>query len=178
MIRKKKLFVRPRKLYIKARISEENSLLRKYGLKNKKEVWKSIAKIKYFRNRAKSLAKSTPEEQKVLFDKLKKIGFKTDTIADVLALNIENLLQRRLPSIIFKKKLASTPKQARQMVVHKKVLINGNVINIPSYIVSLDEEAHITLRQQKKKVKAQTLPASESSEVKISEQENKIEAKQ
>ena len=162
MIRKKKLYVRPRKLYIKSRISEENKLLEKYGLKNKREVWKTLAKINYFRSRAKDLAKAPQEEQQVLFKKLSHLGLKTQSIAEVLALKIEDLLERRLPTVVFKNKLATTPQQGRQMVVHKKVLINGKVINIPSYIVSLDEESTITIKQKKTKPKAAPAPQPES----------------
>ena len=78
---------------------------------------------------------------------------KTDSIADVLALKIEDLFERRLPTVIFKKKLAATPKQARQMVVHKKVLIDNKIVDSPSYLVSLSEENLISLRQKKAKPK-------------------------
>ena len=145
MIRKKKGFVRPKKLYEKSRIEEENKLVDKYGLKNKREIWKTIAKIRYFRHRAKDLAKASPEEQQVLFMKLNSLGLKVMNIADVLALDLESLLRRRLPSIIAQKNLANTVKQARQLVVHKKVRINGKVVNIPSYIVSINEESKITV---------------------------------
>jgi small subunit ribosomal protein S4 len=175
MIRKKKLYSRPRKLYIKTRISQENALVKRYGLKNKTEIWKALAKIKYFRKRAMTLAKSSNEEQKILFDKLKIIGLNTNTIADVLALNVENILERRLPTIVFKKKLASTPQHARQLVVHKKVLVDGKIINVPSYIVSVAEEALISFKPGKKKElvekKAEIAESMLSEEIK--EQENK-----
>ncbi len=150
MIRKGKGYVRPKKLYEKSRINEENVLVSRYGLKNKREVWKTIAKVSYYRRRAKSLAKSTPEEQEVLFSKLKALGLKANSIADVLALNVEDILRRRLPTIIAQKGLAQTVRQARQMVVHKNVIIEGNVVNIPSYLVSLDEESKIKVKAQKK----------------------------
>ena len=155
MIRKKKKYQRPKKAYEKARIEEENKLVEKYALKNKKEIWKTIAKIKYFRNRAKELAKSVPEEQEVLFGKLRAIGLNTNSIADVLNLKVEDLLERRLPSIVFKKKLANTPKQARQMVVHKKILIGERVTNIPSYFVRVDEENKLSIKKKIKKAKTE-----------------------
>ena len=68
MIRKKKLYVRPRKLYEKGRIKEENILLEKYALKNKREIWKTLAKMNYFKRRARELAQTGEEEQKILFD--------------------------------------------------------------------------------------------------------------
>lgn len=150
MIRKKKLFVRPKKLYEAHRIAEENKLLERYALKSKREVWKSMAKINYFRSRAKALAKSSLEEQKVLFNKLNGLGIKVNSIADVLALKIENILERRLSTIVFKKNIAKTTKQARQMIVHKNILIDGNVVNTPSYIVPVSEENSISLKVSKK----------------------------
>jgi len=149
MIRKKKLFVRPKKLYIKSRIKEENSLLSRYGLKNKKEIWKTAAKINYFRKMAMALAKLSAEKQQALFNKLKGLGLKTETTADVLALKTEDLLERRLPFIVFKKGLAKTPQHARQMVVHKKILIDDKTVNVPSYTVSINEESAIKIRPTK-----------------------------
>lgn len=146
MKRKHKLYVRPKKAYVKARIKEENTLMYKYGLKNKKEIWKTIAKINYFRRRAKALAHASQEEQNIFFAKLKNIGLKIDTIADVLDLKVENLLERRLPTILIKKGYAKTAYEARQMVSHKRILIAGKIVNIPSYIVSVEEEAKITMK--------------------------------
>ncbi len=141
-------------MYVRARINEENVLLTKYALKSKREVWKTLAKINYFRSRAKDLAKASNEEQQVLFGKLQKMGLNTHSISDVLALKIENLLERRLPTVVYKKGLAATPQQARQLVVHKKVLIDGKAVNIPSYLVAVDEEAQITIKPAAKKPEA------------------------
>jgi len=151
MIRKKKLFSRPRKAYQAGRIAEENKLMEKYGMKNKIEIWKGDAKIDYFRGRAKALAKSSLEEQQVLFSKLQAIGLQANSIADVLALKVENILERRLPTIVFKKGLAQTVKQARQMVNHKKVLLDGKIVDIPSYITPVDKESKITIKQARQK---------------------------
>jgi len=151
MNRKRKLYVRPKKAYEKSRILEENIIVEKYGLKNKREVWRSQAKVDYFRRRAKSLAKSSAEEQQVFFGKLNAIGLNTNTIADALALNVEKLLERRLPTIVVKKGLATTQKQARQMVVHKKIFIDGRAIDSPSYLVKIDEENSISVKQSKPK---------------------------
>lgn len=152
MIRKKKKFVRPRKAFELSRIREENALLKNYGLKNKREVWKALAKVNYYRKRAKALAKASIEEQEVLFNKLRSLGLKADSISDVLSLKVEDILKRRLPTVVYKKKLANSPQHARQMVVHKKVLINGKVVNIPSYLVKVDEESKIEVKQKNKKL--------------------------
>jgi len=147
MIKKKKKYEKPRKRFEKARIKEENLLLKKYGLKNKKEIWKTDAKIKYFRRMAKKLAKKDEASKEKFFQKLNLIGLKVDSISDVLSLRIEDLLERRLPTIVFKRGLAKTVKQARQFVTHKKVMVGERVINIPSYLVKVAEEDTIKLRK-------------------------------
>ena len=149
-IRKKKKYNKPRKLYDKVRIEEENKLVEKYGLKNKREVWKAESAIDRIRNRAKKLITATLEEQEKLLEKLRKMGFKVEKIADVLALNKEDWLKRRLQTILTEKKLAKTPKEARQLIVHKHVLINDEVITVPSYIVKVDEEDKIKVNLKTK----------------------------
>lgn len=151
MIRKHKNFARPRKAFEITRMRAENEMAGKYGLKSKREIWKTIAKINYFRHRAMELAKADSEEQKVLFGKLNALGLKVDSVSDVLALNIENLLNRRLQTIVTQKKLANTAKHARQMIAHKRILIDGSVVSVPSYIVSVAEEGKITVRPSVKK---------------------------
>ena len=153
MIRKKKKFAYPKQMFEKQRILDENKLKEKYGLKNKKEIWKTEAKIKYFRNRAKSLITADQEQQGHFFDKLKMIGFKIMTISDVLALQTEDMLKRRLSTIVWQKGIAHTAKQARQLIVHKKITINDRVVNIPSYVVKVEEEGSINIRVKEKRKK-------------------------
>jgi len=153
MIRKKNKFSWPRKLYDKSRISDENKLVEEYGLKNKREIWKAEAKIKYFRNRAKFLITEPQEEKEKFFTKLRNMGLDVKTIADVLALNKEDLLKRRLSTVVWKKGLSNTAKHARQLIVHKKVYVEERLVNIPSYIVPTSVESTISLRQKISKAK-------------------------
>jgi small subunit ribosomal protein S4 len=153
MIRKKKKFSWPRKLYDKSRILEENKLKEKYGLKNKREIWKTETKVKYFRNRAKSLITADAEKLSKFFRNLNKYGFNVKTTADVLALNVEDILKRRLSSILVQKKIATAPKQARQMITHKKIMIGDSVVNVPGYLVRVDEENLIKVKEKVKKPK-------------------------
>lgn len=150
-----KLFKRPRKLYDKIRIEEENKLVKKYGLKNKREIWKAESEIGKTRKQAKDLITAEPEKQKVLLNKLRKRGFKVEKISDVLGLNKEDFLKRRLQSIVSDKKFATTPKGARQLIVHKHIAIDNKIINIPSYIVKVDEEDKINVVKIKFKEKKQ-----------------------
>jgi small subunit ribosomal protein S4 len=166
MIRKANKYSRPRKPYEASRIKEENVLLEKYGLKNKKEIWKTIAKVNYFRKRAMDLAKSPVEEQEVLFGKLRGLGLKVNTIADVLALTPEALMQRRLPTVVNKKGFSRTVREARQMVTHKRVTIDGKVVNAPSYLVYVAEEDKISIRKSNSKPKVKEAKSEVKEEAK------------
>ena len=90
MKRKHKTYSKPKRPFDKVRIEEEAEIKKEFGLKNKKEIWKADARIKSMREKAKKLISASPEEQKLLFDKLKKIGLKVDSISDVLALTKED----------------------------------------------------------------------------------------
>ncbi|MFA5764498.1 MAG: 30S ribosomal protein S4 [archaeon] len=145
MKKQNKKYSRPRKPFDKARITEEDLLREEYGLKNKREIWKAEAAIRRIRNLAKQLI-TRPEEEKTAFTKkLQKKGFNVTNISEALALKKEDWLKRRLQTIVFSRKLTNTPKQARQLVAHKHVSIGDQVINIPSYQVSLEEEPLVRL---------------------------------
>lgn len=151
MIRKHKIYSRPRKAYDSARIAEENRLVARYGLKNKREIWKADSAVDNIRSQAKKLITASVEEQKKLISKLDKMGFKVEKIADILALKKEDWLKRRLQSIIVEKQIAKTPKAARQLISHKHISVSGNIVNIPSYLVHVNEEDKISVVRLKTK---------------------------
>jgi small subunit ribosomal protein S4 len=150
MKRKHKIYSRPKRPFDKARIEEEGEIVEEFGLKNKREIWKADAKIKSIREKAKKLISSKPEEQRALFNKLNKIGLKVDSISSVLSLDKKDYLRRRLQTIVVAKKLASTPKQARQLITHKKVFVDGKAVDSPSYVVPVELENKIKLKEKKK----------------------------
>lgn len=156
--RRHKKYMKPKKRFESQRIEAENILLKKYGLKNKKEVWKAEFKIGKIRRQAKSLIRK-PEEQMQLISKLKTLGFKVSAIDDVLALTKEDLLERRLQTILVRKKIAKTPKEARQLITHKFILVNGSIVNIPSFLVSVNLEDKINIISKPKTKKAIEKPA-------------------
>ncbi len=143
-------------MYESQRIADENALVEAYGLKNKREIWKTEAKVRYFRTRAKQLITSGAKEQESLFGKLRAIGLDVNSIADVLALNKEDLLKRRLSSFIASKGFVSTPKQARQMITHKRVFIDGHVVSSPGYFVPVSEESSIIIKKNAVKEKGES----------------------
>ncbi len=64
-------------------------------------------------------------------------------------MNSLNLLERRLQTIVAKKNIAKTIKEARQMIIHKRIIVDKNVINIPSYLVPKDVESKIRIKTKK-----------------------------
>lgn len=143
--RNRKKYSKPRKAFDKSRIDEENNLRDQYGLKSKREIWKAESAIARIRNLAKQLITKSDEEKNKFVERLQKKGFNVNSIADALALDKEDWLKRILQTIVFSKKLSYTPKQARQLIVHKHISIGDQIVNIPSYMVSLEEEPLIKL---------------------------------
>ena len=108
MLKQQKIYSRPHKPFDKLRIEEENVLKDRYGLKNKREIWKAESAIAKIRNLAKKLTREDNVKKEAFVKKFQKKGFKVEKIADVLALNKENWLMRRLQSVVFNKGLTTT----------------------------------------------------------------------
>ena len=155
MKRKHKTYSKPKRPFDKARIDEEAIIKKEFGLQNKKEIGKADAKIQSIREKAKKLISASQEEQQALFDRLAKKGLRVGSIADVLSLEKEDYLKRRLQTIVVNKKLATTSKSARQLIAHKKVLVDGKVVNVPSYIVPVKLEDKISVKKTAKKKEVQ-----------------------
>ena len=144
--RKTNRFARPRKMFDSARISMENDLVKKFGLKNKREIWKTAARVSELRNQAKKLIPKAEEEKQEFFKRLQSKGLSVNVIADVLALTTEDLLGRRLQTIVFNKGLARTALEARQFITHKSVYVDGRLVNIPSFMVTKYLENKISVK--------------------------------
>lgn len=135
------------------RIKEENELIKKYGLKNKKELWKAQSLLRNFRRQSRSLQARTRYgdvqaqiETKQLLDRLYNMGLLTTenaTLDDVLALSVEAILSRRLQTLAYMKGLAYTPLQAREFIVHGHTTVSGRKVTIPGYLVKKSEEVTI-----------------------------------
>ncbi len=153
MKRKHKSYSKPRRPFDKARIDEEAVIKKEFGLKNKKEIWKADAQIKKMREKAKKLIGKAEEDQKALFERLNKIGMDVHSIADILALEKQDYLKRRLQTVVYKKELAQSVKESRQLITHRKVLVDGKVVNKPSYVVPVALEGKIKVKPKKAKAK-------------------------
>ena len=133
---------------------EELKILGTFGLKTKRELWKARTELSRVRNQARSLLalrqEIREEKEPILMNSLSRVGYvESDaTLDDVLNLEINDLLARRLQTIVQKKFYFTTPYQARQAVSHGHVLIGDKVVNIPSYLVNVDEEEKVKLTSE------------------------------
>ncbi|HDM26796.1 MAG TPA: 30S ribosomal protein S4 [Candidatus Bathyarchaeota archaeon] len=147
--RQKKKYRTPRYPWRADTLEAELKILGAYGLRNKRELWRAKTMVSNFRRIARLLLSKTPEErelmEKQLLGKLNRLGLlpETATLDDVLNLTVEDLLERRLQTIVFRKGLAKTIHQARQYIVHGHIAIGGRRVRSPGYLVSRDEEALI-----------------------------------
>jgi small subunit ribosomal protein S4 len=146
----RKTYETPKHPWEADRIKEEWELQKKYGLKNKREIWKAKSILRNFRAQARQLQAKlrygdpqAEKQQKLLFDKLIRLGIINEanaTLDAVLSLTVEDILRRRLQTIVYLKGLARTPKQARQFIVHGHIAIGERKITIPGYLVRKEEE--------------------------------------
>ena len=133
----------------KARIEEEHSIRDNHGLKNMREIWKAKSQLRRHRRQAMRLIGmvDTTEghgmrEMNDLLASLNNKGLVSSEaiVDDILTLGTEDILNRRLQAQVYYKGLASTMKQARQLVTHGQICIGDQKVTIPSYPVSRDEE--------------------------------------
>lgn len=145
----RKKYSGPRHPWEKNRIEEEKQLQKEYGFKNKKELWKSTSLLKNIFDRAKKFTsketEQTMKEKEELILKLKSYALLQDetSLDKILGIQLKDILERRLQTIVFKKKLANSIKQARQFIAHGHIKIENKTITSPSYLVNLKEEGQI-----------------------------------
>ena len=130
---------------------DELKTLGTFGLKTKKELWKTQTELSRVRLQARSLLALRQEERErkepILIQSLSKIGLvdQNSTLDDVLNLQVNDLLSRRLQTMAQRKLFFKTPYQARQAIVHGHIMIGDSVVTIPSYVVKTEEETKIRL---------------------------------
>lgn len=130
-------------------LQAELKLLGQYGLRNKHELWRHKTTLSRFRELARSLLGMPAEQrekiEKQLLNRLTRLGILPDTavLDDVLDLALEDLLERRLQTMVFSKGLAKSIYQARQLITHGHIAIAGKRVPSPSYIVLREEEAQL-----------------------------------
>jgi small subunit ribosomal protein S4 len=152
--KKRKSYDTPKHPWQAARMATEVELLKKYGLRNKKEVWKVQSMLRRYRGDARRLLAESAEseltghlktEADQILAKLMRYGIlKQDSnVDDILALQTDSILERRLQTQVHRLGLARTARQARQFITHGHIAINGKKVTVPSKFISKEEEMAI-----------------------------------
>ncbi|MBI5347411.1 MAG: 30S ribosomal protein S4, partial [Candidatus Aenigmarchaeota archaeon] len=122
--------------------------MREFGLKRKKELWKAESVLRSLRRRARNLqARPDEKSEKELIEKAVSLGLikSSGKIEDILGIAISDILNRRLQSVVYRKGLASTIKEARQRIVHKHIIMENKKIRWPSLLVDVENEDKISI---------------------------------
>lgn len=156
--KKRKKYDTPRKKWDKQLLETEKKLVEFYGLKNKKDLRKHETWLRRKRQIARSLLALTLDKRKKreeeLMNGLARIGLVKGgaSLDEVLSLKIEELLERRLQTVVMRKGLANTSNQARQFITHGHIAIEGKKIDSPSYLVSVEKISDINWYNKKIKI--------------------------
>ncbi|MBD3157696.1 MAG: 30S ribosomal protein S4 [Candidatus Lokiarchaeota archaeon] len=144
--RQQKHYVIPKRPFDSDRFESELQLIGTYGLRNKKELWIHRTKLSDYRRQARNILALPPEERheptKELIKKLERLGVLSGeaTLDTVLDLTVEDLLERRLQTIVFKKGMASSLHHARQLVAHGHIALDRARVMTPSRIIKTSEQ--------------------------------------
>lgn len=142
----------PKRPFESARLDQELKLAGEYGLRNKHEIWRVGYSLSNIRRAARDLLTLAPKDPKRLFEgnalirRLIRIGVLDETKAKldyVLGLQIEDFLERRLQTQVFKMGLARSIHHARVLIRQHHIRVNGQIVDIPSFIVRLDSQKHV-----------------------------------
>src|SRR5699024_4965353 len=138
------------------RIAEESGLMGRYGLKNKEELWRAQSELRSFRREARRLlgeaqgdAEAAERAGEPFLNRLRRLGIlnENDSIDDVLSLEITDVLERRLQTVVYRNGLAHTPKQARQFVSHGQIVVGDSRVTAPSRKIATVEEDRVDFDQ-------------------------------
>ena len=147
---KRKKYNTPGHPYEQLRLETELKTIGTFGLRNKRELWNARTQLRSYRQQARQLLALDHAERELkaelLVTKLIKMGILEtgSTAEDVLALHVENILKRRLQTVVHEKGLATTVYHARQLIVHRHIKLNSQIANIPSLLVPKSDEEGVS----------------------------------
>ena len=148
----------PRRPFEKERIDGELKLVGEYGLRNKRELWRTQLALAKIRKSARALLTLEVKDPKRMFEapallrRLQRYGLVEDSEMDldtVLQMTTQRLLERRLQTKVFKAGLAKSVHHARVLIKQRHIRVGKQVVNVPSFLVRLDSEKHIDFADRK-----------------------------
>ncbi|KAH0929285.1 hypothetical protein HID58_015012, partial [Brassica napus] len=147
-----KTFKKPRRPYEKERLDAELKLVGEYGLRCKRELWRVQYTLSRIRNAARELLTLDEKNPRRIFQgeallrRMNKNGLLDESqnkLDYVLALTVENFLERRLQTIVFKSGMAKSIHHARVLIRQRHIRVGRQLVNIPSFMVKVESQKHI-----------------------------------
>jgi len=142
----------PRRPFEKERLDQELKLIGEYGLRNKREVWRVQRSVSKIRAAARDLLTKDEKDTKRLFEgaallrRLHMYGVLDEhqnKLDYVLALKVQDFLERRLQTQVFKLGLAKSIHHARVLIKQRHIRVGKQLVDIPSFMVRVDSQKHI-----------------------------------
>lgn len=149
--KQKKKYEKPLIPWDEKRIDKEREIIENYGLKRKKEILKAESFLRNLRRRARQVAAGASEEEKKrLLTRCRNIDLinEEEGINDILRVELRDVLDRRLQTLVSKLDGVKSPKQARQFVVHRHVKVGERFMTSPSFLVPKDLEDEIKVEEK------------------------------
>merc|ERR1711939_239568 len=143
---------RPRRPYDKERLDAELKLIGTYGLKNKREIWRVRLALAKIRATARTLLTKDEKDPQRIFEgqallrRMTRYGILDEDklrLDYVLSLKIENFLDRRLQTLVFKRGLAKSIHHARVLIRQRHIRVARQIVNVPSFMVRVESQPHI-----------------------------------
>lgn len=175
-----KQYETPSEGWSEERIEEEDRLTEDYGLKNKREIYKAQSQLRAFRREARKLASSEDEERrKEIIGKANRLGLIREDagLEEILTLNVTDILDRRLQTAVNRRGYSDTAKEARQLVTHGHVYVDGQKVTVPGYMLTQEgeKEVEVKLPEPNTEEESAETESEEEAETENSEEESEDE---
>ena len=152
-----KVYATPRRPFVASRIKSELELVGKFGLRCKREIFRAKFMLSKIRGTARELLTLEEHDQRRIFEgeallrRLHMLGIlSTDKneLDYVLSLKVEDLLKRRLQSIISDNNTTKSIHQARVWIRHGHIQVGNQKVDVPSFIVRTASEKYINIKDR------------------------------
>merc|ERR1712010_413958 len=142
----------PRRPFEKERLDAELKIIGQYGLKNKKEIWRVRLALAKIRSTARTLLTKDEKDPQRIFEgqalmrRMIRYGILDEDkqrLDYVLELKVENVMERRLQTLVFKRGLAKSIHHARVLIRQRHIRVGRQIVNVPSFMVRVESQPHI-----------------------------------
>ncbi|KAL7721460.1 Small ribosomal subunit protein uS4 [Entamoeba marina] len=146
----------PKVPFERERFDSELKLAGQFGLRCKREIQRVHFMLGHIRTVAKIMLMKDAKDQRrilegnALMRRLHNLGFlpkEQNKLEFVLALKDENLLERRLQTVVLRKGLAKSIHHARILIRSKMIRVGKQIVDSPSFIVRVDSEPLVQLAE-------------------------------